>query len=137
MAKKKVFVSYQYNHDKHYKLLLQAWDANPNFEFGFSDQSVTVPINSEQASAVKAGITRKMNDAKYCLVLVGEHTHESEWVNWEIENAYNLGLKIVAVKINKSYTTPTALYGKDATWAMSFTQASIVTALKNASQKKM
>lgn len=136
MAKKKVFISYQYDEDKHYKSLLNAWNANPNFEFGFNDQSVTVPINSKQASAIKAGITRKMKEATYCLVLVGEHTHESAWVNWEIENAYILGLKIVGVKINKSYTTPLALYGKDAQWAMSFTLDSIIKALNEASQKK-
>jgi len=39
MAKKKVFVSFDYENDKHYKFLLQAWDANPKFDFLFSDLS--------------------------------------------------------------------------------------------------
>ncbi len=33
--KKKVFVSFDYDNDKQYKFLLQAWDANPNFNFVF------------------------------------------------------------------------------------------------------
>jgi cytochrome oxidase Cu insertion factor (SCO1/SenC/PrrC family) len=39
MAKKKVFVSFDYDNDKRYKALLKAWDANPNFDFYFSDLS--------------------------------------------------------------------------------------------------
>ncbi|WP_440956892.1 TIR domain-containing protein [Methanosarcina sp. Mfa9] len=137
MGKKRVFVSFQYEEDKHYKLLLQAWNANPNFDFGFSDQSVTTPINSERAPTIKTGITKKMNEATYCLVIVGEHTHESEWVNWEIDNAHKLGLKIVAVKIDKSYESPASLYGKNVTWAMSYSQDSIIRALNEASQKNV
>jgi hypothetical protein len=37
MAKKRVFVSFDYENDKHYKFLLEAWDANKNFDFLFAD----------------------------------------------------------------------------------------------------
>ena len=130
MAKKKVFVSFDYDNDKHYKLLLEAWDANPNFDFSFNEQSVTEKIDSDEASRIKAGITSKMNDSTYCLIIIGEHTHNSKWVSWEIENANKLGLKLIAVKIDKSYKTPDALYGKNASWAMSFTQDSIIDAME-------
>lgn len=33
MAKKKVFVSFDYDDDKNYRNLLKAWDANPDFDF--------------------------------------------------------------------------------------------------------
>lgn len=134
MAKNGVFVSFDYDNDKHYKLLLQAWDANPNFDFNFNDQSVTNPIDSDNESRIKAGITSKMNDSTYCLIIIGEQTHKSKWVTWEIENANKLGLKLVAVKIDKSYKTPDALYGKDASWAMSFTQDSIINAIEQSNQ---
>ena len=39
MVKKKVFVSFDYDHDRNYKYLLQAWDANPEFDFVFKDQT--------------------------------------------------------------------------------------------------
>ncbi len=39
MAKKKVFISYDYDKDRHYKNLLLAWDANSEFDFNLSDQS--------------------------------------------------------------------------------------------------
>ena len=53
MAKKKVFISYDYDNDKHYKNLLLAWDKNSDFDFGFSDQSADVSIDSTNAAAIK------------------------------------------------------------------------------------
>lgn len=32
---KKVFVSYDHSEDAHYKHLMQAWNANPDFDFEF------------------------------------------------------------------------------------------------------
>ncbi len=129
MAKKKVFVSFDYDRDKNYKLLLQAWDKNPSFEFTFNDQSVTVPINSTRASRIKAGISRKMAKATRCLVIVGKYTYRSDWVAWEIEKAKELSLKLVAVKTDRSNTSPAGLLNAGASWAMSFSQEAILRAL--------
>jgi len=52
MAKKKVFVSYDHSEDAHYKYLLQAWDANDNFDFEFDNRSVNVAVNSTEAEVV-------------------------------------------------------------------------------------
>ena len=71
MAKKKVFVSFDYEKDKHYKFLLSAWSANPNFDFSFSDYS-SGEINSNNIPVIKAGLTRKINEATHVLVIVGE-----------------------------------------------------------------
>ena len=58
MAKKKVFVSFDYENDKHYKFLLEAWDANPDFDFYFSDLSSN-EIQSWSIPTIKAALTRK------------------------------------------------------------------------------
>ena len=49
-----------------------------------------------------------------------------------IDKAVELKKKIVAVKTAKDNTTPTGLYGIGATWALSFTFASIKKALEDA-----
>lgn len=130
MAKKKIFVSFDYDRDKHYKRLLEAWDANNNFDFKFSDQSITEPINSSNASVIKAGITKKLSSSTHLLVLVGQFTYTSEWVCWEIDKAKELGLKIIGVKINNSYISPSPLLNCGAKWARSFNQESILSALE-------
>jgi hypothetical protein len=132
MAKKKIFISYDYDNDKHYKNLLLAWDANGDFDFGFNDQSVDVSVNSTDAAAIKRVISSKINGSTYFLCLIGKDTHKSGWVKWEISKAVELKKKIVAVKIDSGYTSPDEIIGVGASWAMSFTFESIKKAIEAA-----
>lgn len=132
MAKKKIFISYDYDNDKHYKNLLLAWDKNSEFDFGFSDQSTDVSIQSTDAVAIKRAISAKINAATYFLCLVGSKTSKSSWVTWEIEKAKDLKKKLVAVKISPGNTTPSGLLNAGASWAMSFTFDAIKKAIEDA-----
>lgn len=130
--KKKVFISYDYENDKHYKNLLLAWDANKQFDFYISDYSADVSINSTDATAIKSTLSRYINQGTVFLVIVGKKTSKSIWVKWEILKAVELGKKIVAVKTDRENTTPDELYGIGASWAMSFTYDAITKAIDNA-----
>lgn len=132
MAKKTIFISYDYDNDKHYKNLLLAWDANKEFDFGFSDQSADVSIDSTDAAAIKRAISAKINSATYFLCIVGKKTSASKWVAWEISKAVELKKKIVAVKTDSQNTTPTGLLNAGAKWAMSFTFDAIKKAVDGA-----
>ncbi len=135
MAGKKVFVSYDHSEDVHYKRLLQAWDTNTSFDFAFDSRGPDIPIDSEDAGRIKAALTTKMKEANYLLVIVGKKTHTSKWVTWEIERAKlsDVKLRLAAVKIDGSYTTPTGLLGVGTSWAYGFTLENIVAALAGAS----
>ena len=132
MAKKKIFISYDYDNDKNYKNLLKAWDANGTFDFNFHDHSADVSINSTNAVAIKRAISAKINAATYFLCIVGEKTYKSSWVKWEIEKAVELKKRIVAVKTKSTNTTPNELLGIGASWAMSFSEESITNAINKA-----
>ena len=141
MAKKRVFVSFDYENDKHYKFLLEAWDANKQFEFTFADQSAR-EINSNNVGRVKAGLTLRINSATYTLVIVGKEANKRHrdyrligyrnWINFEIARSKDNGNKLVAVKIDRTYESPEELLGSGASWAMAFTEDAIVTALNKA-----
>lgn len=130
--KKKVFVSYDYDNDKHYKNLLLAWDAHRNFDFSIRDHSADVSVNSINIGAIRSVISRYINDATYFLIIVGPKTHKSSWVTWEIEKAVELKKKIVAVKTDRENISPNALFGIGASWAMSFSYEAIYKAISNA-----
>lgn len=141
MAKKKVFVSFDYENDKTYKFLLEAWDANPDFDFYFSDLS-SKEINSMSVDRVKAALTTKINKATYTLVIVGKEANKkhkdskeigyTNWLNFEVAKSKTNKNKLVGIKIDKSYDSPEELLGSGASWAMSFTQESIINALNKA-----
>ena len=132
MPKKKIFVSYDYDNDRHYKNLLLAWDDNREFDFGFSDQSADVSIQSTNQLTIKRAISAKINSSTYFLCLVGANTWKSNWVAWEIGKSKELGKRLVAVKITPENVTPNGLFNVGASWAMSFNFASIKNAIENA-----
>jgi len=141
MAKKKVFVSFDFNNDKQYKYILEAWDANPNFEFEFND-ATSHEIKSKDVSRVKAALTAKINDSKYTLVIVGKDANKrhkdanligfKNWINFEVSQSKLNRNKLVGVKIDRTYESPEELIGAGAAWAMSFTEDEILKALNDA-----
>lgn len=134
MAKTKVFVSYDHSEDVHYKRLLQAWDANPDFDFDFDSRGPDVAIDSNDAAVVKAALTTKMKSATHILVLVGAKSNKSKWMTWEIDRAKqsDVKLKLAAVKLAKDNVTPPGLLNCGTSWATSFERDRIVEALKAA-----
>jgi hypothetical protein len=70
--------------------------------------------------------------ANYLLVIVGQKRHNSPWVAWEIDQAHDYKLKVVGVKIDRGYESPSGLLGVGATWAYAFTRDAIVNALERA-----
>ena len=143
MAKKKVFVSFDYDNDKHYKALLKAWDANPSFDFYFSDLS-SAEINSSSVAVVKQALSRKINEANYTVVLVGKEANKQHkdhkeigyknWINYEVAKSKEHKNKLVGVKLDKENVSPDELLGAGASWAMSFTQDAIIKALNEAAK---
>ena len=132
MAKTKVFVSYDHSEDAHYKRLLQAWDANSSFDFEFDSRGPNVAINSTDASVVKTALTKLLKESTHLLVLVGEKSSVSSWMNWEIERAKqsDVKLKLAAVKLAKANASPSGLLNAGTAWATSFERDRIVEALK-------
>jgi len=132
MARARIFVSFDYDNDRHYKNLLVAWDKNDLFDFTFYDSSVTVPVNSENAAYIRSVIKQKIKSATHLLAIIGTETYKSSWCTWEIETAVALGKQIVAVKTAASNTSPSCIFGVGATWAKSFTFAAIRKAVESA-----
>lgn len=135
MAKTKVFVSYDHSEDALYKRLLQAWDANPDFDFEFDSRGPDVAIDSTNAATIKQALTRMMKEATHLLVLVGAKSASSRWMAWEIDRAKqpDIKLKLAAIKLAKTNATPTGLLNTGTSWATSFERDRILEALKNAS----
>ncbi|MCL4535292.1 MAG: TIR domain-containing protein [Chloroflexi bacterium] len=141
MAKKPVCVSFDFENDRGYKYLMEAWDANPNFDFVFADVTPN-EIQSNSIPRIKAVLTSKINSAKYTIVIIGKEANKRHkdykeigyrnWLNFEIARSKDNNNKLVAVKIDATYESPEEILGAGAKWAMSFTQANILKALNEA-----
>ncbi len=120
MAKKRIFISFDYDNDRYYKNLLIAWDKNDEFDFELYDGSLRESINSTNAAYIRSVIKPKILAASRLLCLVGKETHKSAWIDWEIQTAVGNYKTLIGVKIEKASTSPAGLLANGATWALSF-----------------
>ena len=123
MAKKKVYVCFDYDRDKHYKYLMGAWDANPNFDFTFNDQSLD-EIQSNDISVIKSCLTKKIYAANYTIVLAGRDANKrhkdsaqigyKNWQNFEVARSVDNRNKLIVVKLPEYTEAPEEVYGHGA-----------------------
>jgi hypothetical protein len=135
---KKVFISFDYDHDRHYRYLLKALAENPRSDIEFEDLTPE-EIQTYDIGRIKAALTRRISISTHLLVIIGKHANSyhpdhleigtRNWQWWEIEKAYEKGKGFIAVKIESEYKPPQPLYGKRATWAKTFSVPSIINAI--------
>jgi len=138
---KRIFMSFNYTDDKNYRYLLSALAKNTNSPVKFEDITPS-EIMSMDVGRIKAALTRRIKDADYTLVVIGEHANQRHpdaakigtrnWQWWEIEKAVDEGHKFIAVKITNSNPTPDPLKNRGATWARSYNVEAIAKAIDDA-----
>jgi hypothetical protein len=139
MSKPKIFVSFDFDEDRQYRYLLNAFSSNPHFDFTFDDKSSGF-INSSNIPTIKAALTRKINEAHYTLVIIGKEANKihkdhvaigyRNWQNYEIAKSKEVFNQLIAIKIDQSYASPDEILCSNAKWAYSFTIEGIQKALQ-------
>lgn len=137
----KVFVSFDYDNDRRYKFILEAWNNNPKFNFVFEDGTPR-EINSDNVGRIKAALTSKVKAATHTLVIVGKHSNDPHpdknligfrnWINFEIYQSIKEGNRIAAIKLNRNYESPEELKNARNSWAYNFKEPEIIKALYDA-----
>lgn len=74
------------------------------FDLEFVDYSVKEPFDEKW----KTQCTERIKQSSLLIVMIGPETHEREAVLWEINKAYELGKKVIGVKIyrNENHKIP-------------------------------
>ena len=106
---------------------------NANSDLAFDDYSLKIPINSDNADYVKQQIRNKIDGVSVTLCLIGDNTHNSDWVDWEIETSDKMGKGIVGMRLHSSSSdiVPDALNDVDAD-IVDWNIADVMTAIEDA-----
>jgi hypothetical protein len=134
-----VFISFDHDDQQQvagFKLLKN----NPRHPLDFQDHSlkdavrdrsgkpITYPPTDLRSKPVRDEICRKFDRASKLVVLIGDNTHNSDWVNWEINTFYEMkeplsGLNTwkrirgMTLKGSDQAIIPSALYnGRSTQW---------------------
>jgi len=82
-AKRRVFISFDFDHDEDVKIMLVGQATLPDSPFDFIDASVKEPLSGNWKEKVR----RRMQAVDVVIVLCGEHTHRATGVAAELEIA--------------------------------------------------
>jgi hypothetical protein len=93
---KRVFISFRHE-DKAKVNGLRLLAANDKFDIEFYDESLDKAIDSEDAKYIKSKIREKISRTSVTVCMVSDLTHTSEWVNWELEESFAKGNKIICM----------------------------------------
>lgn len=96
--KKRIFLSFASEDLDHVRGLRLLKD-NPDFELEFYDESIKEPIDSNNAEYIKRVIKEQIKRASVTVCLISETTHNSGWVDWELETSFEEDKKIIAMAI--------------------------------------
>ncbi|MFA5747460.1 MAG: TIR domain-containing protein [Candidatus Paceibacterota bacterium] len=139
--KKRIFISFDYDNDKHYRYLLSAFSKNSRFDIEFIDVTPD-EIQSYSIDRIKAVLTGKIKDATHTLVVTGEYANSyhrdsreigaRNWQWWEINKSHEEGKGLIGIKIKSTNDWPTPLLGKGAALAHSFEVDAIINAIDKA-----
>lgn len=87
MTRKKLFVSFDFDHDADLKMLLVGQAKHPDTPFDIWDSSVKEHMDGDWVAKVR----RKISNADVVCVLCGANTHTAKGVAEELKQAKDLG----------------------------------------------
>lgn len=111
MAKKRIFISFDVDHDEGTKIMLTGQSKLPDSPFDFTDASVKEPLTGDWKEKVRL----RMANIDLVIVLCGEYTHTASGVSAEvtITQEKNVPYFLLAAYSDKSCTKPTSAKAED------------------------
>ena len=98
MTTRRVFISYEGSDRKKAKgFRLLRWNKNVDVEF--HDRHLLDPVDSKNDDYIRRCINDQLNGTSVTVVIVGENTKDSDWVDYEIDRSIDKGNGILAVKL--------------------------------------
>jgi len=111
MAKKRVFTSFDFDHDEDIRNLLVGQSKNPDSPFEMADWSVKEPMTGDW----KKKVHTRIKSVDQMIVLCGEHTHTATGVSVEVGIAQEEGISYFLLwgRKNKQCTKPKSAKSSD------------------------
>lgn len=98
MAKNyKIFISHSWSYSDDLTDLQNLLNSRGYFNVEFTEASKDVPINSENATYIKARLKAKISSSDVVLALAGIYASHSEWMPWELDKAKSLNIPIIGI----------------------------------------
>lgn len=92
-----LFISHSWDHNDVLQDLKTLLNSRGYFPAEYTQIEKDCPINSERASVIKANITKRLEQSDVVLAIAGIYASNSDWMQWEMDKAKELGLYVIGV----------------------------------------
>ena len=129
----KVFISHSWAYVEDLKKLRNLLEKRGYFKVDFEEASPNEPINSSNATYIKSRLKQKILNSDVVLGIAGVYASYSEWIEWEMNTAFNNDIPIVGVIPRGQQRISQIVYNKSKT-DVGWNTESIVTAIRKYSK---
>lgn len=92
-----IFISHSWKYPNDLENLRNLLRERGYFNVEFEEASAYEPINSANAYYIKKRLTEKISNSNIVLGIAGMYASYSDWMEWELDKAIELGVPIVGV----------------------------------------
>lgn len=92
-----IFISHSWKYPNDLENLRNLLRERGYFNVEFEEASADEPINSANAYYIKRRLTEKITNSNIVLGIAGMYASYSDWMEWELDKAIELGVPIVGV----------------------------------------
>ena len=93
-----IFISHAWSYDSDYYRVVQLLDGASNFRWRNYSVPTHDPVDANSTTKLKEALRRQMRPANAVLILSGMYATYSEWIEFEIDFAIQLGKPIVGIR---------------------------------------
>lgn len=108
MAKRRVFISYQHA-DQMKAKGFNLMSYNTHVEVDFVGRHLLDPVNSNDADYVTRCIKDQLKGSSATVILIGNETADSDWVDKEIDWSIEKGNGLIGIKLDRDAEVPDSL----------------------------
>jgi len=98
---RKVFFSFKYEDVSRAMIVRNSWVVQGKTSAGFIDKADFEEIKKKGDKAIKTWIDDQLKGTSVTVVLIGEKTCKSKWVQYEIDASIERGNRILAIDVSK------------------------------------
>ena len=108
----KLFISHSWNHGDVLQDLKNLLNSCGCFPAEYTQIEKSCPIESDNAGVIKTNITKHLKESDVVLAISGVHASHSGWMQWEMDKAKELGLKVIGVIPRGQERTSTMVFNR-------------------------
>lgn len=93
-----ILISHSWDYNEHYEKIVSWLDDAKNFEWSNYSVPLTNPIDAKGKKELKEKLRNKIANCSCVIILSGMYVAYSEWIDYEIDTAIEMGKPIIGVE---------------------------------------